>query len=136
MKFPEFLRVRGDIAYRGICPLEDAELATFFNELRSRYPAVALAATHVANEGKRTPQQARKAKAMGMKKGFADIIIAGAPALVIEMKRQDHTKSRWQDGQIEALEAAQKLGAFVCVALGWRAAMLAVEEWLACVPTS
>jgi len=46
------------------------------------------------------------------------------------MKRQDHTKSKWQPGQLEYLEAAHYAGAFVCVALGWEAAMEAVEDWL------
>ena len=49
---------------------------------------------------------------------------------VCEMKRQDHTKSRWQDGQLEFLEASQKQGAFTCVALGYVAALEAVKDWI------
>ena len=45
------------------------------------------------------------------------------------MKRQDHTKSRWQDGQLEFLEASQNLGAFACVALGYVAALEALKNW-------
>lgn len=130
MKFPPWLKVYGDLSFRGPCPLEEAEQMTLINRLRATLPAVALATTHVANEGKRTPQQAKRAKALGMQRGFADVIIAGNPALVIELKRRDHTKSRWQTGQLEALEAAQGLGACVCVALGWEGAMLAVKDWL------
>jgi hypothetical protein len=44
------------------------------------------------------------------------------------MKRQDHTMSSWEDGQQEYLAHAQTLGARVCVALGWRAAMQFVDE--------
>jgi hypothetical protein len=65
-----------------------------------------------------------------MTEGASDIIIPGCPAFVCELKRRDHTKSKWQDGQLEYLETAQKAGAFVCVALGADAAMEAFEEWL------
>jgi len=65
----------------------------------------------------------------GMNTGASDIIIPGCPALVIEMKRRDHTKSKWQAGQIDYLEASKNAGAMVCVALGAEAAIQAVEEW-------
>ena len=65
-----------------------------------------------------------------IKKGAADIIICGNPTFVCELKRQDHTKSRWQDGQLEFLEASQNLGAFACVALGYEAALNAVNDWI------
>jgi len=58
-----------------------------------------------------------------------DIIIPAAPAFVCELKRRDHTKSAWQKGQIEYLENCQKNGCFVCVALGYEAALQAVEDW-------
>jgi hypothetical protein len=46
-----------------------------------------------------------KQKAKGaIKKGATDIIIVGSPTFVCEMKRRDHTKCRWQDGQLEFLE--------------------------------
>jgi hypothetical protein len=66
--------------------------------------------------------------------GASDIIVPGCPAFVCEMKRQDHTKSRWQDGQIEYLLQAQENGAFVCVALGYVAAIEALKDWL-CIRT-
>ena len=68
-------------------------------------------------------------KSEGMTPGAADIVIPGSPAFVCELKRKDHTKSQWQDGQIEYLEASKKAGAFVCVALGCDAAWLAFQEW-------
>ena len=71
-----------------------------------------------------------KQKAKGaIKKGAADIIIVGYPTFVCELKRRDHTRCQWQDGQIDFLQTSQELGAFVCVALGYAAALLAVEEW-------
>ena len=129
MKFPYWLNVYGDTSYRGDCPQEDQEHVTFVNGMRKAYPALAAVMVHVQNEGKRSNTQAAWDKARGLNKGAADFIFAGSPALVIEMKRRDHTKSRWQDGQVEFLEAAHKQGAMVCVALGWEAAFEAVKEW-------
>lgn len=130
MKFNPKIPVYGDISYRGDCPTESAEQITFFSELRRRYPhTLGVVAVHIKNEGRRTHGQAQWQHAEGLTKGAADIIIPGATAFVCELKRQDHTKSRFQDGQERYLLAAQDAGAFVCVALGWKAAMEAVEAW-------
>lgn len=133
MKFPDWLRVYGDANYRGDCPQESAEQITFFGQLRYNYPdTLGVLALHPKNEEKRKGRQFRQLerdKAMGLSPGASDIVIPGCPAFVCEMKRQDHTKSKWQPGQLEYLEAAHKAGAFVCVALGWNAAIQAVEDW-------
>jgi hypothetical protein len=71
-----------------------------------------------------------KEKSEGMTKGAADVIIVGNPAFVCEIKRQNHTKSQWQDGQQEFLHAAKKAGAFTCVALGADAAWGAFHAYL------
>jgi hypothetical protein len=118
-----------------VCPKEELEQVTFFNRLRRDYPeSYGLIALHPRNEGQlRGGQHSAlvRQKAEGMTIGAADIIIPGCPAFVCEMKRRDHTKSAWQDGQIEYLIAAKEAGAFACVALGWEAAWLAFEEWRA-----
>ena len=62
----------------------------------------------------------------GLNKGASDFVFPCSPALVVELKRKDHTQSRWQDGQIDYLTNCQSLGAYVCVALGWEAALEAV----------
>ena len=134
MKIPNWLKTYGDTSYRGDCPLEDAELMTFFNELRLRYPKLAQVAIHPDNEGLvlgtgHHHHIIQKAKG-AIRNGAADIIIVGSPTFVCEMKRKNHVKSRWQDGQLEFLEASQKQGAFACVALGYEAALLAVEDWI------
>lgn len=127
MKFHSDITVFGDPRYRGECPAEGAEQITFFNSLPQDLRAIAI---HPRNEGKRTHQQVKWQKADGtITKGASDIIIPGAPAFICELKRQDHTKSRWQDGQVEYLLACQAAGCFVCVALGWRAAIDAVKQW-------
>lgn len=130
MKFIPGIKVYGDQSYRGACPVEDAELVTFFAELRRRHPALAAIAIHPENEGKRTHGQAFWSKAKGLAPGASDIVIPACPPLIIEMKRRDHTKSKWEPGQIEYLQSGQSAGATVAVALGWEAAMCAVSDFL------
>lgn len=86
-------------------------------------------AIHPRNEGKRHHVQVAREKAEGMTPGASDIIIPGAPSFVCELKRKDHTKSRWQAEQEEYLQACRQAGAFVCVALGWEAALEAFNNW-------
>jgi hypothetical protein len=130
MKIPEWLPAFGDLSFRGRCPPESAEQITFFNTLRNTYPEIGKIAIHPRNEGKRSFYQAAKHKAEGMTPGAADIVIPGNPAFVCELKRQDSTQGRWQDGQLEYLQAAQNNGAFVCVAFGHKAALEALKKWM------
>ena len=127
------IKVYGNTEFRGDCAKEDAELMTFFNELKRLYPDLARIAIHPDNEGLVIGTghlHHAKQKAKGaIKKGAADIVIVGNPTFVCEMKRQDHTKSRWQDGQLEFLEYSLKNGAFVCIALGYESALEAVKNW-------
>jgi hypothetical protein len=123
--------VYGNQSYRGDCPPESAEQITFFNWLRLQHPhTYGRIAIHPRNEGKRHHAQVTRQKAEGMTPGAADIVIPGSPAFVCELKRLDHTKSSWQDGQQNYLEAAQSLGAFTCVALGWEAARDAFNDYV------
>jgi hypothetical protein len=131
MKFQHDIPVYGDKAYRGDCPPESAEQVTFFARLRREHPDTwGALAIHPRNEGKRTHYQTAQQKAQGMTPGAADIVIPASPAFVCELKRRDHTKSAWQDGQVEYLLAAQQAGAFVCVALGCDAATEAFNDWM------
>lgn len=134
MKFPDGIPVYGDQSFRGKCPTENVEQASFFNRLRKEYPiSWGLIALHPRNEGLKEKGQfstVLKHKAEGMTPGAADIIIPGSPSFVCEMKRQDHMQSHWQEGQIEYLEAAAAAGSFACVALGAVGAWGAFETWL------
>lgn len=131
MKFPEWLPVFGDQDYRNKkCPVESAEQITFFNTLRREYPELGIIAIHPRNEGKRTAQQAQRQKSEGMTPGASDIIIPCRVPFVCELKRADHTLSGWEPGQIAYLEAAKNNGAFVCVALGHKAALEALSVWI------
>ena len=134
MKMHEDIKVYGNTDFRGDCPKEDLELMTFFNQLRIKYPDIAKVAIHPDNEGLilgAAHNAHIKQKAKGaIRNGAADIIIVGCPSFVCELKRKDHTKSQWQNGQLEFLQTSQKLGAFVCVALGYEAALQALNDWL------
>ena len=125
--------VYGDASFRGNCPKESLEQITFFNWLRTEYPNTwGALALHPRNEQQLRGGQHRgmiRQKAEGMTPGASDIVIPGAPAFVCELKRLDHTKSKWQEGQVEYLAAAQAAGCFVCVALGHKAAIEAFDAW-------
>lgn len=138
MKFDIDIPVFGDTEYRNKkCPSETLEQVTFFNRVRRDYPDTwGVIATHIRNEGKFSVQQRVKQKAEGMTPGASDIIIPGCPTFVCEMKRRDHTISKWQDGQKEYLLTSQKMGAFACVALGADAAMEALEKWISLQSTN
>lgn len=127
------IRVYGDVDFRGNCPAETDEQITFFNKLRREYPdtfgAVALHPRNEQQLRKGQHQSFARQKAEGMTTGASDIIIPARVTFVCELKRQDRTKSKWQDGQREYLESAACLGAFACVALGWSAAWRAMEDW-------
>lgn len=129
-QIPSFLKVYGDLDFRGDCPPEDAHLVTFFNQINKKYPGTYhLIAFHPKNEGKKTYLQAQADKSKGQKAGVSDIIVVGNPALVIELKRMDHTKSKFEDGQLQFLEMAHNAGAMVCLAFGHEAALQAFEDW-------
>ena len=134
MKIPPHIQVFGDVCFMGDCPTEDAELITFFNELAKLYPSLAKVAIHPDNEGlvlgSGHLHHARQKAKGAIKKGAADIVICGNPTFVCELKRRDHTKSRWQDGQLDFLEYGLKNGAFVCIALGYESALEAVKDWI------
>lgn len=126
--------IYGDTSFRGDCPVEAVEQTSFFAKLRREYPTTfGLIAIHPRNEGLKTGGQFRaiiKHKAEGMTPGAADIIIPGATTFICELKRRDHTKSKWEDGQLPYLEACQDMGAFACVALGAEAAWAALAVWM------
>lgn len=119
-----------DSGFRGKCPTETAEQITFFARLRREYPDTwGALAVHIRNEGKRHQNQVQREKAEGMTTGASDILIPGAPAFVCELKRKDRTKCRLSAEQKTYLEAAQKAGAFTCVAYGCDEAWRAFQDW-------
>lgn len=126
--------VYGDASFRGKCPREGVEQATFFNKLRREYPDTwGVIALHPRNEQQLKGGQFRgitKQKAEGLTPGASDIIIPARVSFVCELKRQDRTLCKWQNGQITYLNASHNAGAFACVALGWEAAWRALQDWV------
>ena len=103
-----------------------------FSWLRFNHPELAVIAIHPKNEGKRTWGQVHYDKISGsLSTGAPDLIIPANPPFLCELKREDHTKSKWQEGQLEFLTNASKQGAFVCVALGANGLKKAVGDYLA-----
>jgi len=127
MIFPDWLTVHGDRSFRGLCPKETAEQVTFFAMVRKSHPRSPI--LHIRNEGIRTAYQISKEKSEGLITGAADIIGIGSPTLVIELKRKDHTKSKYGDGQLDFLYSCQNLGARVSVCLGHEAAYNEFLDW-------
>lgn len=130
MIIPDNIPVFGDPSYRGPCAIEGADQVTLFAFIRRQWPKTwGVLAFHPRNEGQRSWGQAAWQKAEGMTEGTVDLIIPARISLVLELKRKDHTKSKWQPGQVEYLTAAQEAGAFACLALGYEAAIEAVRQW-------
>ena len=128
------VRVFGNTKFRGACPAEALEQVTFFARIRSKYPETwGALAIHPRNEQLLRGGQFQavvRHRAEGMTAGASDIVIPAGRSFVCEMKRRDHTKSKIDNEQIKYLLAAQRAGAFACVALGADAAMEALETWL------
>jgi len=117
--------------YRGDCPLESAELKTFFNQVRTKYPdSYGLLAFHPRNEGKKTAAQVTLEKMEGATTGAVDIIIPGGQSFICELKRKNKTKSKVTDAEWAYLKAAEKQGAFCCIAYGWEEAWRAFHDYI------
>ena len=129
MKIPPEIPVYGT-SIKGCKITESNHMTTFFNTLRREHPKYGAIAIHIRNEGKRTINQITKERYQGgWVKGCSDIVIPGMPSFVCEMKSQSPLAKITQD-QISYLLAAKACGAFVCVALGYLAAMEAFNDWI------
>ena len=128
MKTPTWLPKFGDLPKSTSNPAEDYVLSSLISRIRNDYPSTyGLVAFHVKNESKRTTGQIRADKAKGLTKGVSDLIVIGNPTLCMEIKKDN--SCRFEDGQLEFLQQAQKQGAFVCLAIGYQGAKDAFEEW-------
>lgn len=132
MKFEPWMNVFGDQSFRGNCPKEDYVLSSFIAHVRRVYPdTYGLVAFHPKNEGKRTGAQSKADSIKGLTKGVCDVVIIGNPVLCLEIKRQDHTQSKWSGPeQVAFLKQSLAGGAYVAVSLGYDASIQAFEHWL------
>ena len=119
--------------FRGGYLGEDAGLITFFNQLKLHYPDLYDVAIHPDNgrliSGTGFNAQSRQKAKRTIRDSASDIIIVGSPTFVYGLKRQDHTKSKWQDGQLGFWNKPKK-DAFVCVAFGYLSALNAVKDYI------
>lgn len=131
MTYPTFLRIYGDLSYRGPCPKENVEQVSIINKIRLEYPtSYGRLVVHVRNEGKRTHQQTIRHKAEGLTPGAPDVIIPVSIPFLCEVKRRNPTLSKVSYDQLDYLEAAYNEGAFVCLAFGAVAAWEAMQDWI------
>ena len=129
MRCPDWLPKFGDLPKSTSNPAEDYVLSSLISRIRNDYPSTyGLVAFHVKNESKRTTGQIRADKAKGLTKGVSDLIVIGNPTLCMEIKKDN--SCRFEDGQLEFLQQAQKQGAFVCLVIGYQGAKDAFEYWL------
>ena len=135
MKVNPQIPVFGDMQFRGDCPTEDIEQINFVSWLKHNFPKHRALFIHPKNEGKRTHNQFNYESRMGgIPTGASDCIIPGCPAFVVELKRQDHTKSKWQKRQPEYLLNAKENGCFIGVAFGADGLKEAFLQWLELQP--
>ena len=129
MKTPAWLPKFGDLPKSTSNPAEGYVLSSLISRIRNDYQSsYGLVAFHVKNESRRTMGQIRADKAKGLTKGVSDLIVIGNPTLCMEIKKDN--SCRFEDGQLEFLQQAQKGGAFVCLAIGYQGAEDAFEYWL------
>lgn len=131
MKFNSDIPIFGDTSYRGECPREVSEQANFYAWLKLYHSDYADLFIHPKSEGKRTPSQVNyDRKTGGIPTSMPDCMIIGRVPFCVELKRKDHTKSRWQEGQQEKLIRLADAGCFIGVALGCEGLKEAFLSWL------
>lgn len=111
-----------DSGYRGECNSEETEQMTYGLWMDYHFPDVIW--FHVPNETgtKSGAQFVIKRKKMGVKSGVSDVIIlsngAAHSCAVMELKKEDRTKSQVSKCQRKFLEVAHKEGKFAAIAYG------------------
>jgi hypothetical protein len=90
-------------------------------------PAGELFAFHVANGGRRLPIEAAILKGLGVKAGVPDLVIIKAGhTYALELKAP---RGRTSDAQADTIQAMQRAGATVAVAVGLDYAIARIEGW-------
>jgi len=139
------IEIYGDPSYRGDCPLEDSDLASFFAWVRYNYPQYESLIFHCETEFNPTSASSyayhTKSKAKGRLDGIADIVClpvsSGAPGLLCELERMDISKSLASKKrkehfykQVSILSSQKSFGNIAIVALGLEATKTAFKEYI------
>lgn len=139
------IKIVGDTSFRGECPLEDSDLASFFAWVRYQYPQYYNLIFHPEMEmpvnGAGSYAYHAKSKAKGRLDGIADVVCLpiskGAPAFICELKRKNIAKSLASkkmkehfEEQLMILSSQKQHGAIAIVALGLDAIKQAFTEYV------
>lgn len=116
------------------CRLEEYEQIDLVSHFKHKWPNPAKMSFHPINESKSAPQYRAKLNKCGILKGASDWIVLfpsnGHPFMVIELKRANKKDAAAvSKEQKEFLVNSKKLGAFACVAYGYKAALVAIEDY-------
>ena len=111
--------------YRGECNSEDADLISFVSWFKYQYPQYAQLIFHIPNESMKPIAGLVMDKKKGVLDGAPDIIIMTNPALCMEAKRKDASKSLQStkarchfDRQMKVLSGFAKIGHRCAVCFG------------------
>jgi hypothetical protein len=114
-------------------PLEHIEQINLVAHCRRRWPKEFNLMLHVPNESDVPAQYRVKLKKCGILKGASDWLILypsnGKPYMALELKRSRKRDSSISQDQVDFLVNAEYVGAFACVAYGYKAALQAIEEY-------
>jgi len=114
-------------------PLEHIEQINLVAHCRQRWPKEFNLMLHPVNESDIKVQYRVKLNKCGLLPGASDWLILypsnGKPYMVLELKRSRKRDSSVSQDQIDFLLNAEYVGAFACVAYGYKAALNAIEKY-------
>jgi hypothetical protein len=115
-------------------PLEHIEQINLVAHCKQLWPNEFNVMLHVPNESNVPVQYRAKLSKCGLLKGASDWLILwpsnGKPYMLVELKRSRKRDSAVSNEQVNFLLNAQLIGAEVCVAYGYKAALHAIEKYL------
>tara|TARA_R110000782_G_C14758109_1_gene407856 strand:- start:848 stop:1276 length:429 start_codon:yes stop_codon:yes gene_type:complete len=115
-------------------PLEHIEQINLVAHCRQRWPEEFNLMLHVPNESNVPVQYRNKLSKCGLLPGASDWLILwpsnGKPYMVLELKRSRKRDSSVSKDQVDFLLNAEYVGAFACVAYGYKVALKSIEEYL------
>lgn len=115
-------------------PLEHIEQINLVAHCKQLWPNEFNVMLHVPNESNVPVQYRAKLSRCGLLKGASDWLILwpsnGRPYMLVELKRSRKKDSAVSNEQVNFLLSAQLVGAEVCVAYGYKAALHAIEKYL------
>ena len=112
-------------------PLEHIEQINLVAHCRKLWPKEFNLMLHVPNESNVPVQYRNKLSKCGLLPGASDWLILypsnGKPYMALELKRSRKRDSSISQDQVDFLLNAEHVGAFACVAYGYKAALHAIE---------